>query len=757
MSDSNILSAIEEGRLTYAKQNLDSLLKKFPNKSYYWALNSYLLYASGKLNESIAQCKSLLAKTPSDLSSLSLLYDLQRKLGLFDEADAVYENAIKKYPSTDLILAYFDKALSVYNVPAVQKASMQLQKHAKSNRHYGVTSAWTCYLLAKQSPSDKSQSLYLGLASGIIGRLQPLQSNQERFVFAKILVSQKKHLDVVQLLGSLDHLELELLLLYLDALDVVEDWNALYDRTKKLLLIDHFDDLDTWKYLIKAAHKLGLTQDQVLDHIKFQNRNEYYANIYLCHVYETDKESAIVKYFDKFHAKPSCTVDLLNWELPLEFLDSLEERYSNLLQKNNLTTEEATTLVNVVRILQNNKRLTVEWSKILKFDNTELYDLYLISMIESLRSDPSTKNITRHIIQLQALSNKDSENYKLRVWLVNLYTKIGAATLASKTYEELKIKMIQQDVSSYKLALEATPKSLKDLIQIFRFYLTSDAEVEPFVKEAFDEGLFTKTEDFLLFGERLANSLSRHILITKILKTSRMLNSDYYGYFFRKMKSMKTWILSDQFNLHDNRDFDSEYNLGVAINPIPHFQKDKNISKEYVRLQYLKEFLITERDQTEVDRLLKLWNNWVSDPEYLKQLTDHEKHIFNTYTNAIKLGKLSDTGDKEHARKAILESLDFKDLKKHFLSTVDRPSIEYQKMIADSWELARVVQMIVKDTNVVSASKVFQNELGKTQSNLKFEPNFGDLLADDGIDATTVKKEVDEIENSLQMSLLKIR
>lgn len=757
MSESNVLEAIEEGRLTSAKHDLESLLKRFPNKSYYWALNCYLLYAYGKTGEAINQCKSLLAKTPSDLSSLSLLFDLHLKLGIFDGIHSIYENAIKKYPSAELIGAYFEKVVSVYDRTGIQKASMLLQKHSKSNRHHGITAAFSCYLSSKAETSEKSKALYLGLGAGIIARLQPLQTNQELFVYVKILEAQSKFHEVVENLKPLKHMELELTLLYLDALDKSESWSELYQKGCNLLFEDNFDDFDTWKYVINAAFKLNKSENDVLALIKLDSRNCHFARIYVNEVYGTDIEPAVTAYFNKFQGTPSCALDLLNLNLPQTFLDSLQQKYQQLIHLELLGSKEANALLNVSRLLHNAGVQAIQWGEISKFDNPELFDLYLINMINSLKTDFSIPLTLQHIIRLQSFIEKDPENYKLKLWILNLSTHINASTLALQTYSDLKIKMIQQDTLSFKLPLHPSPRALKELIQIFRFYLTSDTETEPFIKECFDQGLFTKAEDFLNFGYKLSNSLSRHLLTLKILRTARLLNSDYYGYFFRKAKAMKNQILSDKFKLHDNRDFDADYNLGVQIEPVAELQKERRISTEYVKLQYLKEFLITERNTDEVERLMKLFNKWINNPAYTAQLTVHERSLYNLYADIIKYSKLPGVKDKALIAKFITKNLDFNKLESQFLRQVQNPSDDFQKIIADTWELTRVVQGLITDSPINSASKTLQNELSKQQANFELNKVLLAKNLEAGLDLESAKAKLGDIENSIQLSLLKIR
>lgn len=753
MGESDVLEAIQGGRLSLAKLELERLLKRFPNKSYYWALNCYLLYAQGKITQSIAQCKELALKTPSDRQALSVLYDLYLKLGLAKEANHLYDNAAKKYPTKELIEAYFEKALSCYDTAGVQKASNQLLKNFKLNRVYAYRAAFTCYLLSTRG-SDKERALYIGLASGLAEKLAPHESNQEVFVHAKILHVQEKYDGVVKLLQPLKHKELELLLLYLDSLDKSANWELLYLEAHNLLFDQKFNDYSTWKHLINAGHKLDKPHSELATLIKLDSRNSYFANVHLAATYGIDREQAVETFYQKFHDKPSGASDLLTFDLSGNIIDKISASYNELVEKLALTPAEAWTLLNTTKILLHFKKLSLSEEKFSKFDNPELIDLHLVKMIESLRADPSTDNIVKQIISLEHYSISDPENYKVKVWLLNLYTTINAAPAALKAYNSLKIKMIQHDTLAYKLDLLPSVGNLNELINIYRFYMTADAEMEPFIHKCFEDNLYTKAEDSYSFGKRLTDSLLRHLLILRILKTSRMVGNDYYNYFYRKMRDAKAIILSDDFELADNRDFKSEYNLGVDIAQLDIFDNEKKKGTEYVKLNYLKEMLIAEKDEAECEKLIKLYNKWTSNPTYLSQLSDFDKHLVKLYITIFKLSKLSDVKDRDLLLKFLLKNLDMKKITSNFIQKNQDISVERQRIILDTFELIKVTQILVRDKAVGKAAGDMQIEMVKlisTTPQLLTDINVGSLL-----DQDFVSDQIESIKDALKLSTLRL-
>lgn len=753
MGESDVLAAIQEGRLSLAKLELERLLKRFPNKSYFWALNCYLLYAQGKVAQSIAQSKELALKTPSDRQALSVLYDLYLKLGLAKEANQLYDNAVKKYPTKELIEAYFEKALGNYDTAGVQKASMQLLKNFKLNRDFGYRAAFACYLLSGRG-TEKEKALYLGLATGMADKLAPHETNQEVFVQAKILHVQEKFEEVVKLLQPLKHRELELVLLYLDSLEKSANWEQLYLEAYDLLFKQNFNDYTTWKYLINSAHKLDKPHDELASLIQLDSRNSYFANVYLATTYGLDQELAIDAFYKKFHAKPSGASDLLTFELPESTIQTVTADYEDLSTKSSLTSNEATALLNASKILLHLKKIDLENEQFSKFENPELIDLQLVKMIESLRADPSTNNIVKHIITLENYSAKDAENYKVKVWLLNLYTAINAAPAALKVHKSLKIKMIQHDTLSYKLDLLPSMGNLGELINIYRFYMTADSEVGPFVHKCFQDNLYTKAEDSYDFGKRLKNSLLRHLLILRILKTSRMVGNDYYNYFYRQMRDSKAIILSDDFVLKDNRDFKSEYNLGVDLPQLDLFNYEKQKATEYVKLNYLKEMLIAEKDEAECEKLIKLYNKWTSNATYLSQLSDFEKHLVKLYITIFKLSKLNDVKDKELLTKFLVKNLDMKKINNSYIQKVPEISVERHRILLDTFELIKITQILVRDKAISKAAGEMQVEMVKIVSNAP--QLLTDITLSLQLDQEFVSDQFESIKDALKLSTLKL-
>lgn len=756
MLDSDIRSAIDGGRLAAANREIASKLKRFPNKSYYQALNAYYLFASGNTSGALEACNSLKEKVPSDPEALDLLSETFSRLLCKPQATEVYENAVKKYPSTELILVWFNKALAQFDTRTLQRAAMLLQKHAKSSRQYTLWAALAGYLWGCETSLDKERLMQLALAQGLVEKVAPAQRNDELYLYAQILAKQGAYDRVVEVLRPLQHRQLELVLLYLEALDKTALWDALYKECHELLFVTKFDDFDTWKYLVKAAHKLDMPRLDVDGLVELTSRNAYMANIEVAKVYGDGVAAAVDKYYLQFHSKPCCSLDLSTVELSEEFHTTAAERRKALLEMNLLTAKEAATLMNLVKL----QHTPVEWAEVQKFDNPELADLYIASMIELLRGDLSTKSILTHVVRLEHFAEADPENFKIKLWLLNLYSTLSASQLSLKTYKDLKIKMVQHDIVAYKLNLEPTAKNLNELVQIYRFYLTAESEVLRNLEEALKKGLYTKLEDIYTFGQRMRLSLALHLLVVNLLRMLRMLNNDFYRYFHDWLKTEKANIVSDAFFVSDNRDFSTDYKLGMHVKALPLFDAEARKGKEYVRLYLVKELLLNEDNEGECAKLLKLLTKWLSNPAYTKQLSPYEAHQFKLYLALFKVCKGPAAKDRAEQTSFLVKNLDFAKVELKFLAKTSPLASSANSILVDTLEMVKSISTLSKEPQILALAKKLQAGMVAYMQSKPEMDFFREVTAEfavDGLPKGFVAEQLERLEDGLARSAFKIR
>lgn len=763
-SDQEILEAINQGSFNFAQSQLSKKLKKFPNKSYYWALNNYYLYSVGKINESLTQCEDLLKKVPSDPNTLDLLYDLYYKLGQPTLANQCYENAVKKYPNNQIIFDWFKKSINSNDIKSIQKSISQVQKFNKLDPLYTYWNSFAYYLLSDSIKDDeahlKEKSLYQSLSLKILSTLESKPStNQQLFILIK-LHEQRNELDkVVEIIKDTlttnpQEVDLELLIIYLNSLSSLSMWQELYDKTYDLIFNEKFNDFNTWKYLIKANHNLALPKTTLSEKINHNlgSRNSYLALIELDKTYSIDLKESITSYFNKFNDKKCCFHDLLLY-INQENKSTLYELFDDIT-----TNDHAKINYEQFKLYFGDSQQAI----IPQNANLEWNDMKLIKSIQNFQKDQSIKSIVHEIITLESLLTKDSENYKLRLWLINYYTLINCSELSLYHYKNLKIKMIQHDTLSYKIInnLSPTLSNLNQLIEIYKFYYTAEYEVDENIRKAFEKGVFNKLPDFIKFSNRLKNSISKKLVILEILKISRILNNEYYSYFSKLISNEKFDYINDSLTkVSDNRDFKTDVQFtGSIINDVqstslPQLIKDK----EYVSLNYLKELIIIERDQSSISKLLKNFNKILSNAKINDQLTKFEVWLFKIYLNVFKVLKIDDCKEKDAIQNYLTKNLKFDKINTLYLKDHEHFDWVLNHVIVNLYDLIKIVNKLNKkdSTNFNHSINQIISHLFRSLSTYKpeFRSSSSYINKDElNFDSEFINDKVDEIDSYFKSS-----
>lgn len=755
LSDDEILTAISEHRFAVAKREISARIARNPNKSYYQALHAYYLWASGSADTTSA-CNALRKKTPSDALTLELLFDTYTKMGSSTDAFLVYKNAAKKYPSTDLIAAWFNKALLALDIPMLYDASSAMIKHSPKMREYAFHAAF-----AKLQWHTKDETgAHLQDALDLLAGFLPVQNNQEAFVHASLLSAAEMYWDVIKALKDIKHKELELILMYLAALHKTQAWDLLYNECETLLFAENFNDYDTWKLWIEAAKALEKPSSGLLARLKFDSRNSYLANIEICRTYGLNLLDAVEKYYAQYESKPCCVLDLMKFELPAEFIGKLHAKKAGLIGQSSMTIADTRVVINIEKaltFLEPDSR--VDWAQYQKFDNPELGELYLTAMVQGLAEEMTTKKVVEHLVVLKHFAELDSENFYFQLWRLNLLSTINCSSMALQTYHDLKIKMIQHDTLFYKLNLEPSGKNLNELLRIFRFYLTGEQETEKFLQVALEKGLYTKLGDIIRFSNRLRTSAAKHSLTLQILKMARMLNSDYYPYFLNRLREQKAEILSDRFVISDNRDFNTDFDMDIQVQNTSLFAKEKKLSAGLLKIMYLKEILIGEAREDEATRLLKLLEKWLSNSEYQQAMSPSEFHFSKMFLALMKTCRGAQKG-KEEQVKFLVKHYDFQEVQDLFLSQTSPLSSSAMKVLVEVSDLIKTTNAILSETALLAQCKKFQQGLVQyviTNPEVNFFKSLRSDIRLDHLPEPFVESELDSLEDHIRQSKFKLK
>lgn len=615
--DQEIIDFIDQGNYTYAQSLITKKLAKSPQKLFYHVLQNEIHLKSGQRELAIKKNLELLNRYPNDPLTIEKLSDFFSKMEMEKESSLVYENAIKKYPvSTEtLCLSWFDNSIEKYDFKVFNRIFMYLNKNGKSRLHT-LWYAFSFHLLLQEGETDKA-SLYNSLGKKLMEGLQPFENTQEIYVYTLFLSSK----EIEQVLSGVTlPLDLELKLLYMKAMKENASFEALHAYTEKLLFKEKFDDFDTWKLWILSGKEIGKSFEELDQKLTLPTRNISLLKIELDILYSRNIETSVENYYQKFNTKLCCYADLSQYELPTSFIGSLK----------NSTSEE-----NLITVVNNRKFVnqTDNWDVYERFstkegaeyDSNPVNELTLRTIVSDLDSSP--QNTIKNIVLLKHLLEQDKYNYKLKLWLMKLYSQLNTNDLIFPIYNGLKIRMTQHETLNYYLTTTNPSKiNLDGWVDIYRFYLTSKQEIKESIIQGFDNGVFNKLEGFINFSKRMQNSISLNFTVAKILQISTILGTDgYLNYFIHYLKTNEALIVSDYI---DNRDFKSEWNGLEKIDCI-----DVPVNDVATKLKLLVYSIVFE-DQ-DASRLLKVFNKITSNAKF----SVFDNLLYKLYFNLLKITK----------------------------------------------------------------------------------------------------------------------
>lgn len=687
-SDLSIIRAIEDGLFLQAQGLLQKKLKKYPNKLYYHALQNYILFKQGSIKEAIQESLKLKEKTPSDPEALKLLYGIFKSSPAHQQdANQVFENAIKKYASNDLILAWFDVALKNFDLRAIQKSTMALQKHSNSSansRKYTLWASFGYYLVLVNDPlgpgklSESERALFPRLALKLLEPLKPFISEQEIYLLVKLLRFIGEDQQAVSEIeahygGDIKgkKLDLELQIILLELYDKLADLENLYNYSHQILFDDKLDDFDTWKYFIKASVKLNKGP---IPSIK--SRNSYLAQV----VYGKEISSAekfnesIAEYYQQFKAKLCCFNDIKYFYNDLHFdkaafISILKDSTDTILE-DKVSEKGLNVLVNNQKLLlllegptpsrmEENFKYYNLFNEILsKKEETDYFagDEFILMNVQLILSEDiaNIESIFKCIIILENAARSDLHESRLRLWLMKLYSYVSCHTLANDNFTSLKIKMIQNDTLSYYVntrisTLNPNQIQLQQYITgVQKFYLTAAHEIEDMFSNGFEKLALNKIQGFFEFAERINQSVTYKLNLLEMLRTSKIIgNNQLSRYSFEVLKSLKDDTINKTF---DNRDCISEWKFGIQeTNEMINSKLSIGPQQEgeYFNAYYLRELILQESLPERAKIHITKLNKILSDKKIQGQLSTVESWTFKIYMSLFKFFLVNPNNDAD--------------------------------------------------------------------------------------------------------------
>ena len=132
-----------------------------------------------------------------------------------------------------------------------------------------------------------------------------------------------------------------------------------------------------------------------------------------------------------------------------------------------------------------------------EYDSNPVNELTLRTIVSDLDSSP--QNTIKNIVLLKHLLEQDKYNYKLKLWLMKLYSQLNTNDLIFPIYNGLKIRMTQHETLNYYLTTTNPSKiNLDAWVDIYRFYLTSKQEIKESIIQGFDNGCLINLKGLLI-------------------------------------------------------------------------------------------------------------------------------------------------------------------------------------------------------------------------------------------------------------------
>lgn len=583
----NVLELIERGSFKQATQSVAKLARQFPSATYFKVLEQYVRFRQnpGKYSYEKGLAPIVEAQSPpNDPKSLELLHTFLVELRMYGLALAVYEKAMKKYPTFENAYHWFVKALDDMNFGHMGRAALQLPRFSSDPRSLTLWHAVATVALFKYQRSGLSQQelkLLPHLAYKSVDGLRPLVTDQERIVFCHVceLFGSDRSREIVdELLPALFKEEQSSVDLYLksflvDHLKRLGDDANMFKSCEKLLV--YFDDFELLKELIRSGKSVGKSRDELVQQLELRSsRNYRLARLELDMVFGGVggiADGALRQYLERFHNKPCCSVDLSHYcksgHLSVErILAGMDEFPQDLIHDCN--KRKISSFLSSSVDIQGYTNLFAQYKHTLKEKPKTDYSscaYFILQIVQSLVSDErlSLENVVASIAILENYQAQDPYNYDTRVWLIVCYCYLGLANEAYGHYKELKVKNVQNDIVDHLLYTRFStmfPNKnhayIREVVNQEKIYESME-NVPQYIRIAFEKKSFSKILGMLEFNDRLVRSSMRWIKVVENLQLTRVLN-DKRG---AAMKQLHEYLR--QAEMH-NLAFENKGGLDVA-------------------------------------------------------------------------------------------------------------------------------------------------------------------------------------------------
>ncbi|KAJ7632694.1 actin cytoskeleton organization protein [Roridomyces roridus] len=602
-----IYEALDTGSNKSAILACNKLLKKHPKNELIKTLKALALVRSQKVEESLVLCDEVLAAKPTNDAVLTAMMHVLRGLGRHKDMVSMFEQACKLEPSNeDLAGQLFFANARILNWKAAQQISTRMHKQFHQDR-YIYWSVLSAILQANDPATAPSmRTLLYKLAHRLVtSSPTPSYVNSDRFHLHLSILRELELFDEARTLLD-SEVGKNICAASLACNELRRDiWRVqgLFEEegVKAKARISEQNDRNWLEFLSLLDATLPVKGDEKLDESKCREQLAE-TQEFLTKLAETDgvkDRSALLallelekrarshglssdasrmvdlmkQYFDKIGDKACCYEDLKPY-LVLEtddaaswtsFLQSLTPSFAN--------TNDLRRLINCHKLLRQNLtpddlNISAEachWAPDLP--PTELQpadDLALLAanaFVSLWKLSNDAKYLYNAVALLEFALTKSKQSFHSRLLLIRIYRLLGASSMAVEHYRAMQIKQVQLDTLSHFILSQASLFSLAstgdltyitECLEASQIYISNTQDTGEYIARAFMNEKYSQIPEFIIFEDRLENSLQRDIVKIEHLRmrlTHEPISSDIID-----MELIELKFIFDRLH-HDNRDF----------------------------------------------------------------------------------------------------------------------------------------------------------------------------------------------------------
>ncbi|KAJ3096101.1 N-alpha-acetyltransferase 25, NatB auxiliary subunit, partial [Phlyctochytrium planicorne] len=617
-----ILDQVDSGNYKQGIALCTKALKKQPDALNLKALKAFCLERTGRRDEALEISLEVKAAAPKDDITLQAVSGVFTRSGKYKDLADMYDAAYKAQPSNEEFGNHLFMAKVRLNDPkALQPIAMKLQKTFKADKYLFWT-VMSLYLqvvasLALSNCDDQAKSLSSGPVTVLLTLAERMMAKaaeekkivryEELQLYLMILEAIGKHEEALKIisgdLGKACKVEFERERLKLEFAKRLSDTDAVIELAMGMIRLS-LDDWECYKQLIEASFNSKeedklverrervklfvntLVKEATPDDLKrapflaqldilrrfgdidgiIARSKDYFSKFggtlvffddISCIVKElndTEKGKVIMAIFENYEAPKPYTVDgirrdLNRWKLFVFF---------NLLESKTARSDAIKELLEIYYesvSLGDNLEVTER-----QYGDDAILMVTQLLLLDLDRQDP--KSYLTAAAVLEYALKKSKYNFQMKIFLIYIYKRLGAALPILDISSTLDIKHMLHDTLTHLFAdkLEQIAPAndfLPRLLMAMTIYQSNNTETPDMIVKAYNFGTYSKIPEFLEFQDNLQFSLQRALMRRQILKLELLRRNE-----FENIKDLFGHVAQEDFEFseefvsskYDNRD-----------------------------------------------------------------------------------------------------------------------------------------------------------------------------------------------------------